>query len=346
MNFLLPLVRFDYTRFVWAIRSALAAIICLLFTYFFPNVGLWLISSAVMTLQLYAYGGRFCAKSFIFVGSIFIALAGATIAVFSGALWVLWGTIVSLIFIAFYFSYRGTDRALVGIWSAVLLMINAFFPITWHQWSERITPLLIGVIVAYGMLLVKIPRRKKDKIISQLQSVLIRFQTYMEDVFHHLLFANKVSENKNREKHDEAREALSQLRCLSDRLGCTYNINHGTIQLMLENFYTSYTHIFYWLVALDRSKTPVLSSEIKLTLEDLHTSFQSLQQSFLEISDQHKTIESARYLLNKIRNTTSIETSAIIYVLSKLADELERLALFLESKTVEDSIVYLQQSRL
>ncbi len=276
MNFFLPLIRFDYTRFVWAIRSALAAIICLLFTYFFPNTGLWLISSAVMTLQLYAYGGRFCAKSTIFVASILIALAGAIIAVYSGALWILWGTIVGLICIAFYFSYQGTDRALAGIWCAVLLMINAFFPITWHQWSERITPLLIGVIVAYLMLLVKIPRRKKDKIISQLQSVLIRFQSYMEHVFHHLLFESKASENKNRERHDEAQEALSQLRCLSDRLGCTYNINHHTTKLMLENFYVSYTHIFYWLVALDRSKTPALSSEIKLSLEDLHTSFQSL----------------------------------------------------------------------
>ncbi|MES2203601.1 MAG: hypothetical protein V4496_00110 [Pseudomonadota bacterium] len=297
-----------------------------------------------MTLQLYAYGGRFCARSTIFIGSIIIAILGATIAVFSGTLWALWSVIVSLIGVAFYFSYLGTDRALVGIWSAVLIMTNAFFPITWSQWTVRITPLLIGVLVAYVMLLVKIPRRNKDKIIPQLQSILISFQSYMEYVFHHILFENRAS--KNRDRYDEAREALSQLRCLSDRLGCTYSINHSATKKMLENFYDSYAQIFYWLLTLEHTKKHVFLTETKLTLEELHISFQSLQKSFLEISDQNKTLKSVHYLLNKIKNVAHIETAPLIYALSKLADELECFALFLTSSAVKESIIYLQQSRL
>ena len=363
-HFFLQLLIFDYARFVWSMRSMLAAIICLLLSFYFSNQGLWLISSSVMILQLYAYGGSFCSKTVILAWSLLLALSGATIAIFSGSLFVLWGTIVSLICLTFYFSHQGTDRALVGLWSTALVMINAFFPIDEAEWFGRVSPLLVGVVIAYVMLFIKIPRRKKDKILTLLQHFLIPFQNYMENVFTKILFEGQPG--KNSQTHDEARDALFKLRNLPVILEYTYNIKHAETKMMLEGFYLSYTNIFYWLVAMERFQAVTLPSEVKFSLEHLHVSFQSLshslsqsllkssQHGFFEMLDQRKTIESMHYLLNKVEDVSQnlhmtlpqqLGVSGIYYVLRKLAHELEIFVTFLEGATAKNSIAYLNREK-
>lgn len=348
------LFSFDYARFVWAFRSVLATLICMIFANYFPNTGLWLISSAVFALQLYAYGSRICAKNKIFIGSLLLALASATFAVFSGSIFVLWSMVVALVCVSFYFSYQGIDRAMLGVWSIALIIINVFFPIDWSQWSGRACPLLIGAAVAYFLLFIKIPRRKKDKIIVQLQDIALPFQAYMDHVFHHLLFDDLPT--NHRYSYDEVCAALSRLRDLSQTVQCTYNVKYPEIKVLLENFYSSYVNIFYWLVALERFQVIFLPADRKFDLEHLRTSFQSVSYSMQQLllvskPDKNNALKSIHYLLNKIKDAENlnqlteqqrISIAGLSYIFKKLAEEKENFILFLESTAAQNSIRYLQ----
>ena len=329
----------------------LAGIIALMLSCVFPNTALWLTCSAVMTLQLYSNGERYATKSKILTWSLYVAFAGATFAVFSGSMWVLWLMTISLISLTFYFGYQGSDRASVGLWCAVLIVINIFFPIHEAEWRERITLLVIGALIAYGVLFIKIPMRKKDSITSQLHDFLIIFQQYKTSVFHKLLFEEASAQTSP--YHDKTRDALTHFHNLSETLPLTYNVNTPSVALLLTEYYIAYRQVFYWLVAIERLPKIHLPTEIKLCLEHFHTTIQSLSSEFNEVSDQKNTMASMYYWLRKMEDMPikiemtalqHIRISELYYLLKKLTNDLEKLITFLDSPTAKQGIVYLQRS--
>lgn len=142
---------FNQVRFIWALRSMFVTVISLIIAYFYPNTALWLISSSVIALQLYAYAGKVFKKNTIFVWTILLVLCCTAAALISSKIWVLWSMIFSATFFTFYFSHRSNEHAVLGLWSIVLVIINAFFPINISQFTERIGLLFIGIMIAYFM---------------------------------------------------------------------------------------------------------------------------------------------------------------------------------------------------
>lgn len=143
------LTTFNYAQFIWAFRSLLATIISLLITYFFSHAGMWLISSSVIGLQIYAYSENKFKRKNLLRWTMFLSLCGATIALFSSYPEVLYSIVVISIFCAFYFGHRSNTHATLGLWSATLIIINAFFPIDYAQWPERIMLMAVGMLIAY-----------------------------------------------------------------------------------------------------------------------------------------------------------------------------------------------------
>jgi len=330
----------------------LAAIIGLLFSYFFPNIGPWLILSAVMTLQLYICGECSLSKSIIFLLSIGVALAGATLAMFSATLWILWAMVISIISLTFYVGYQGSDRASMGLWSAILLLINIFFPIYGEEWVERFSLLLIGVLIAYFMLFIKAPKRRKDKVIPRIDDFLSVFQSYIDNVFNALLFERHYDQNN--QQHDKVKEAITQLQNLTGTLHLTYNINSPAVKNLLVVSANSYNSIFHWLVAIERLQKINLSLDLKLCIENLHTTLQSFFHSFFEeTSDHQKTSNTSNYWLRKMLDISEeahvtasyfMNLSELFYLLQELIHELETLAVFLDSRSAKEGIAYLQKT--
>ncbi len=157
----LQLTEFHHARFIWALRSMFAAIFSLVIAYFFHDAALWLISSSVFALQFYAYTGSVISKNKIVQWSILLVFISVFISLLSYMLWGLWLIVVMTIFLAFYLSHRSNEHAIVGMWSAALIIINASFPITMSEAVLRAVWLFIGVMIAYLM-----AGRKKTEMIS------------------------------------------------------------------------------------------------------------------------------------------------------------------------------------
>lgn len=343
MRFLSSLLVFNYVRFVWAVRSFLASVIILLISYFFVDSALWLLCSAMMALQMYMQGERFAKKFNLFILTCWVAFIGATLAMFSHHTWVLWITTMLLISLTFYFSHQGVDRASVGLWSAIIIIINIFFPISSAQWFERIFFLLLGMFIAYGALLIKVPMRKKDQIASQLQHFLRVFRKYTSHAFHNVLFE---SSSLSSDLPQQAEDALTQLHRLIEILPMTYNAHSPEFKQLLIRYYESYRRLFFWLAAFEY--TPRLSKEIKLSLEHLQITLQFLLNIDFDLQKLVATIDSMHYQMNKMDRYFSeigldTQQNKIFYLLKKIVNELEALAFFLNTAPAQKALVYLKQ---
>lgn len=350
LRFFSSLFFFDYARFIWASRSTLAGIIALLLSSFFSNAALWLTSSAVICLQLYFYGERFSTKSKIFIWSCVVVFGSATLAMFTDALWVLWVATIGFMSLAYYFGYPGPDRAAFWLWSAILVVINLFFPIHGLQWTERITFLFIGTLIAYAVLLVKIPVRKQDKITTQLSEFVSIFQHFTTRVFQKLIFEEEPLQYK--QDHDHVVDALTHLQHLSKILPLTYNLGSPTIKQLLTAYFSAYQQIFFYLVTIEQLPKVSFSTEMKLCLEHLHTIIQSLSNGFFETVDKEKTMTSMHYLFSKIKDEAKkneitafqwMRISTLNALLKELIHEFEVLATFLDGAIARNGLNILQR---
>jgi uncharacterized membrane protein YccC len=158
------LMEFHYARFIWALRSMLAAISSLIMTYFYPYAGIWLISSSAIGLQLYAYADTTFKKKYVCSWGILLAVCSTIIALFSKETWVLYVIVTAVIVFAFYFGHRSNTHAMFGLWSAVLIIVSAFFPIECSQWLTRLTPMIIGTALAFLCSYLTIDKNRNETI--------------------------------------------------------------------------------------------------------------------------------------------------------------------------------------
>ena len=163
---------YDYCRLTWATRTTLAAIFGLVLSEYFPQYGLWIISSSFIMVQLFSFSPPSFSNVKMLAYGIGLALIAS--AVSYTATWFLlsWVCISLSIAISFYFFYRGVTAAMISMWSMVMVVLNICLPQSELLITQRCLADIGGVLIAYFTTWLSLPRPSKENPAVQIKALI------------------------------------------------------------------------------------------------------------------------------------------------------------------------------